>query len=301
MAQDRPTISTHVLDTAAGAPRAGVPVRLRRVTADGATPIVGDGVTDADGRIRDLLGGGRSRPGPTGWSSRWIPAGSSPGWHSTSGSTTPAAATTCRCCWRPSVSRRTAAPEAGRGRAPGDLGPRRARRRCLPRGARPALRGRPAVPGPAVRGPAVPRRRAPVRAGAHHRAGDARAGAARADRRPPATRSPARSRVPALLRRAGIRPREAPRPPPRTNGRASQESSAASMRPTRRGSGSATASSSPVGRAPPSCRSSRRPWAPNAKLRSRGRSMPWSTSPPTGIGRPRGPASNAARGVARGL
>jgi len=63
VAQDRPTISTHVLDTAAGAPRAGVPVRLRRVTADGATPIVGEGVTDADGRIRDLLGGGALEAG----------------------------------------------------------------------------------------------------------------------------------------------------------------------------------------------------------------------------------------------
>jgi 5-hydroxyisourate hydrolase len=63
VSQDRPTISTHVLDTAAGVPRAGVPVRLRRVAANGAGPIVGEGVTDADGRVRDLLGGGILEPG----------------------------------------------------------------------------------------------------------------------------------------------------------------------------------------------------------------------------------------------
>ena len=44
------TVSTHVLDTERGAPAAGVHVELFR--ADGT--LVGDGVTDADGRIRDL-------------------------------------------------------------------------------------------------------------------------------------------------------------------------------------------------------------------------------------------------------
>jgi 5-hydroxyisourate hydrolase len=63
VAQDRPTISTHVLDTAAGTPRAGVIVRLRRPVADGSAAIVGEGVTDGDGRIRDLLGGGTLEPG----------------------------------------------------------------------------------------------------------------------------------------------------------------------------------------------------------------------------------------------
>ena len=57
MSQDRPTISTHVLDTAAGAPRAGVVVRLRRPAGDGSAPIVGEGVTDLDGRVPDLLAG----------------------------------------------------------------------------------------------------------------------------------------------------------------------------------------------------------------------------------------------------
>ena len=57
MSQDRPTISTHVLDTAAGTPRAGVVVRLRRLAGDGSAPIVGEGVTGLDGRVRDLLAG----------------------------------------------------------------------------------------------------------------------------------------------------------------------------------------------------------------------------------------------------
>ena len=63
MSQDQPTISTHVLDTAAGTPRAGVLVRLRRPAGDGSVPIVGEGVTDGDGRIRDLLGGLTLEPG----------------------------------------------------------------------------------------------------------------------------------------------------------------------------------------------------------------------------------------------
>ena len=57
MALDRPMISTHVLDTASGTPRAGVRIRLRRPAGDGTAPIVGEGLTDADGRIRNLLGG----------------------------------------------------------------------------------------------------------------------------------------------------------------------------------------------------------------------------------------------------
>jgi 5-hydroxyisourate hydrolase len=63
VSQDRPTISTHVLDTAAGTPRAGMHVRLRRAAADGSAPIVGEGLTDVDGRIRDLLGGGTLEAG----------------------------------------------------------------------------------------------------------------------------------------------------------------------------------------------------------------------------------------------
>ena len=63
MSQDRPTISTHVLDTAAGIPRAGVVVRLRRAEPGADERVVGEGVTDEDGRIGDLLGGGPLEPG----------------------------------------------------------------------------------------------------------------------------------------------------------------------------------------------------------------------------------------------
>ena len=44
------TVSTHVLDTELGAPAAGIHVELYR--SDGT--LAGDGVTDDDGRIRDL-------------------------------------------------------------------------------------------------------------------------------------------------------------------------------------------------------------------------------------------------------
>jgi len=47
-------ITTHVLDTAAGRPAIGVPVHLSRVVDGGAEPL-GTGVTDADGRVTDLL------------------------------------------------------------------------------------------------------------------------------------------------------------------------------------------------------------------------------------------------------
>lgn len=51
-------ITTHVLDTALGAPAAGVPVELRRA---GVT--LGAKVTDAQGRIGDLLPDGPIEPG----------------------------------------------------------------------------------------------------------------------------------------------------------------------------------------------------------------------------------------------
>ena len=51
----RPTISTHVLDTERGVPAAGVRVALYR-TDVGTSPIrMTQALTDADGRIRDLL------------------------------------------------------------------------------------------------------------------------------------------------------------------------------------------------------------------------------------------------------
>lgn len=48
-------LSTHVLDTALGKPAAGIPLVLSRQSA-GAWAEVGQGVTDADGRCRTLLG-----------------------------------------------------------------------------------------------------------------------------------------------------------------------------------------------------------------------------------------------------
>jgi 5-hydroxyisourate hydrolase len=57
VAMERPTISTHVLDTGTGLPRAGTTVRLWRLPANqGAATLVVEAVTDVDGRVRDLLG-----------------------------------------------------------------------------------------------------------------------------------------------------------------------------------------------------------------------------------------------------
>ena len=46
------TVSTHVLDAAAGTPAPGVSVALSMRDADGSWLSVEDGVTDADGRLR---------------------------------------------------------------------------------------------------------------------------------------------------------------------------------------------------------------------------------------------------------
>jgi 5-hydroxyisourate hydrolase len=54
-------ISTHVLDTSRGRPAAGVPVLLERVDGvdgSGARREVGRGITDADGRVRELVPSG---------------------------------------------------------------------------------------------------------------------------------------------------------------------------------------------------------------------------------------------------
>lgn len=47
-------ITTHILDISVGAPAAGVTVRLEMQT-DSTWEIIGEGATDADGRLRDLL------------------------------------------------------------------------------------------------------------------------------------------------------------------------------------------------------------------------------------------------------
>ena len=51
-------ISTHVLDTARGCPAAGVPVVLEAIDSGGSSREIGRHVTDADGRVRELVGGG---------------------------------------------------------------------------------------------------------------------------------------------------------------------------------------------------------------------------------------------------
>lgn len=54
------TLSTHVLDTAAGTPARGVRVSLEHVLQHGEGDVIGSGVTDDDGRAKNLLGAGRA-------------------------------------------------------------------------------------------------------------------------------------------------------------------------------------------------------------------------------------------------
>ena len=49
------SITTHVLDTSIGKPAAGVPIKLELRGEDGSWETRGHGVTDADGRLRNLL------------------------------------------------------------------------------------------------------------------------------------------------------------------------------------------------------------------------------------------------------
>jgi 5-hydroxyisourate hydrolase len=51
-------ITTHVLDTMRGLPAVGVPIILEKVAGE-AMETVARGVTDADGRLRDLLPDGQ--------------------------------------------------------------------------------------------------------------------------------------------------------------------------------------------------------------------------------------------------
>jgi 5-hydroxyisourate hydrolase len=55
-------ITTHVLDTSRGRPATGIDARLY-VRRNDAWEIIGRGVTDADGRIRDWLEPGAAVPG----------------------------------------------------------------------------------------------------------------------------------------------------------------------------------------------------------------------------------------------
>jgi 5-hydroxyisourate hydrolase len=55
-------ITTHVLDTALGRPAAGVPLTLSKFGGGGWT-LAGRGVTDADGRCRNLQKAGKLKKG----------------------------------------------------------------------------------------------------------------------------------------------------------------------------------------------------------------------------------------------
>lgn len=48
-------ITTHILDISSGFPARGVSVTLERQTEDMVWEVIGKGVTDEDGRLRDLL------------------------------------------------------------------------------------------------------------------------------------------------------------------------------------------------------------------------------------------------------
>src|SRR5262245_22694114 len=48
-------ITTHILDTALGRPDAGVAVQRARRSADNRSEVMATGITDADGRITNLL------------------------------------------------------------------------------------------------------------------------------------------------------------------------------------------------------------------------------------------------------
>jgi 5-hydroxyisourate hydrolase len=60
--EGRPTISTHVLDTGTGQPAAGVRVQCLRLEGD-SVEVAGEGTTNEDGRIPDLLDGRELVPG----------------------------------------------------------------------------------------------------------------------------------------------------------------------------------------------------------------------------------------------
>lgn len=55
MKKKRAPITTHILDLGRGAPARGVPVAAEKRSRDGDWKRIGRGVTDADGRIEDLI------------------------------------------------------------------------------------------------------------------------------------------------------------------------------------------------------------------------------------------------------
>lgn len=53
-------ISTHVLDLSSGTPAEGIPVKLERREQGGGWRLLEEAVTDADGRVKDLLPAGEA-------------------------------------------------------------------------------------------------------------------------------------------------------------------------------------------------------------------------------------------------
>ena len=62
-------VTTHILDTSTGRPAAGVPITLEALRG-GTWHAVGEGTTDADGRVKDLLTRDRFAPGH--WRIRFV-------------------------------------------------------------------------------------------------------------------------------------------------------------------------------------------------------------------------------------
>lgn len=56
-------ITTHVLDTSLGCPAEGIAVVLCHVAESGETVELGQGITNSDGRVTDLLPAGEAQPG----------------------------------------------------------------------------------------------------------------------------------------------------------------------------------------------------------------------------------------------
>ncbi len=114
-------ITTHVLDTARGCPAEGVPVVLERID-DERWQVVGQGATDANGRLKDLVPpSSRSALAPTAscstrgaYFARQTFAASFPTSSSRSRSATPTATTTSRCFSARSVTARTGARRINR-------------------------------------------------------------------------------------------------------------------------------------------------------------------------------------------
>ena len=77
------SISTHVLDLVRGGPASGIPVTLEH-WQDGAWLCIASGVTDADGRIKDLLPKGNGLSGSFQISfatGAWLSAQGTPGFY----------------------------------------------------------------------------------------------------------------------------------------------------------------------------------------------------------------------------